>query len=536
MTWGYYGAGGWNPPVIPFPIPGLTTFTASFAGAQARPILDKLGDIIDGADLGLVGDDSTDNAVAFARLANVPEGSKVQLRPGRYRYTGSIAMNAVNVSLVGSGRNRTILVPLTTSLPAITIGAGFVSVRDVGFDRITKPIAGGDGIVCAQGLTNLLLENLWINKQYRGVVLAYTDISYANRLSIQNCESHGVDCLYGTGGTMQWYVTDVLSQANLGDGFHCVNTTATSGIGPFMRDCHSFHNGGTGYYFQGDVSHPLNDVWLLRCVSSAEEACGIHFNDVYGHLHMMHDCWVELVGRVGGIGRGYDGTLSVAPNTGHGIRVTGTLNNGAINIGNGLVWQCSWSGIDVETSNVHVVGMTCVDNGQAEHASLENRAGMLLKAAVTHVSGCTFIKAPALAGQARGITVSGVVTFVGVDDSNLFAGYTVAQSVDTSLATLTGTVSAIGPLGLHLNTGRLPLVIHDETGGATPSKPIRVASGRLEILNNAVSQILLAVDESAAADDTRLLLWDVTAGTLKRVSRGAADSESSGFRNLRIPN
>lgn len=39
-----------------------------------------------------------------------------------------------------------------------------------------------------------------------------------------------------------------------------------------------------------------------------------------------------------------------------------------------------------------------------------------------------------------------------------------------------------------------------------------------------------------AAGDTAMMLYDVTAGTLRRVSIGAANSESAGFRNLRIPN
>ncbi len=43
-------------------------------------------------------------------------------------------------------------------------------------------------------------------------------------------------------------------------------------------------------------------------------------------------------------------------------------------------------------------------------------------------------------------------------------------------------------------------------------------------------------DASAVAGNTRLLLWDVTAGALVRVSRGASDSGGTGFRLLRVPN
>ena len=47
---------------------------------------------------------------------------------------------------------------------------------------------------------------------------------------------------------------------------------------------------------------------------------------------------------------------------------------------------------------------------------------------------------------------------------------------------------------------------------------------------------VMRADYSSAAGDTRLLLWDVSAGTLKRVSIGAADSGGAGFKVLRVPN
>lgn len=43
-------------------------------------------------------------------------------------------------------------------------------------------------------------------------------------------------------------------------------------------------------------------------------------------------------------------------------------------------------------------------------------------------------------------------------------------------------------------------------------------------------------DGNATADNTRFMLYDVSAGALVRVSRGASDSGGSGFRVLRIPN
>jgi hypothetical protein len=44
------------------------------------------------------------------------------------------------------------------------------------------------------------------------------------------------------------------------------------------------------------------------------------------------------------------------------------------------------------------------------------------------------------------------------------------------------------------------------------------------------------IDDDATAGNTRMLVWDVTAGTLQRVSIGANDSGGSGYRVLRIAN
>lgn len=50
-------------------------------------------------------------------------------------------------------------------------------------------------------------------------------------------------------------------------------------------------------------------------------------------------------------------------------------------------------------------------------------------------------------------------------------------------------------------------------------------------VNNAI-----VADASVTAEDTRFLLYDVTAATFKRVKRGAADSGGTGYRILRIDN
>lgn len=75
------------------------------------------------------------------------------------------------------------------------------------------------------------------------------------------------------------------------------------------------------------------------------------------------------------------------------------------------------------------------------------------------------------------------------------------------------------------------------TGNATASKvqlavPIPTTSGTTAQTHRTV----LELDGSTTAGDTSMLLWDVSAGSLKRVSIGASDSGGTGFKLLRVPN
>lgn len=86
----------------------------------------------------------------------------------------------------------------------------------------------------------------------------------------------------------------------------------------------------------------------------------------------------------------------------------------------------------------------------------------------------------------------------------------------------------------HVTASPVAIVTVSAAAGA----PVRhrTSAAGWAIRNLANTADILKVDESAVADDVRLLLWDVTAGTLKHVTRGAVDSGGVGFRALRIAN
>lgn len=452
-------------------------------------------------DYGAVGDDSTDNAAAIAAaIAACPWGGTLVFPPGTYRYTGTIVVNKI-MTIQGTNTLFTTLVPMTNNAPGISVTSSWVRLQDFHMTRVVQPIIGGDGIVTGSDpLSNLYFTRLLIQKQYRGVQLCPCDIARFSDSTIQYCDSHGMACNYGTYGALQWYVINVLSQSNLGDGFNCVNTTAGNGIGPFMIDCASFHNALTGFYFHGSPSFHLSDVLLLRPLTGSEGVCGIHFDDPWGTGSTIHDSWVELIGQLGGFPRGFAGALSVASGIGHGIRISGNHAGSPPNIVGGFLWTSSWSGLSMEAVNVHAVGLTLLDNGLSADANIERRAGIVIKADGCHVSACRFIKT--LGGQIKGVTVGAfTLTDVGIDASNHFSGYGLGDMVDTSLATFSGTVPARAPLGLQVNVGRVALNLFNEGGGTNPSKTIRVGStGVLEILNDAASAIIFAIRNNGVVE------------------------------------
>ena len=449
--------------------------------------------VIDANAYGLRGDDSYDNAgLLTALIAACPNGGKIQLGPGRYRYTGTLTINKA-ITIEGTNRLFTALVPMTPNAPGVHISSGWVNLRDLIVDRVIKPTVGGDGIIFDPNCSNAHLQRVHVMKQYRGIVLAPVDIARLDALTIQNCESHGIDCDYDTNGAVQWYLTQCLSQSNLGDGFHCVNTSAVTGIGPLFLDCHSFNN-TTGYYFEGESGHTLNDIWMLRCASSSEALGGIHLHNTFGELSMIQNCWVELIGMVGDLPRGFDGGTQAATLQGHGIHLSGNQGGlGAVNLVGGLVWACAWSGVAVEYANAHVTGITCINNGQALEANVEQRAGVLAKSASVAIDSCSLLKTVGNDGQLSGIAGSGAVSTFYVGSSNLFNGYTIDAQVDTSAATLIS--MARFPLGLAVNTARMGFQLTDEAEGPTPTKTLRVVEGKLQFLNAAAALIAELTDD-----------------------------------------
>ena len=118
------GAG--NPTVTaPVDTASLSTFVPAGAGAEARPIRDKLGDLVSVKDFGAIGDGVADDTVAIQaaltahRAVFVPEGT--------YRLTGTLTVG-YGQSLCGAGQGS-VLHAADTGFDLIRLPDGYATVR-----------------------------------------------------------------------------------------------------------------------------------------------------------------------------------------------------------------------------------------------------------------------------------------------------------------------------------------------------------------------------------------------------------------------
>lgn len=95
------------------------------------------------------------------------------------------------------------------------------------------------------------------------------------------------------------------------------------------------------------------------------------------------------------------------------------------------------------------------------------------------------------------------------------------------------TVSVDGQNPLAVPSGALVLGPSDQSSCYV----IQGLADTLTFTNVGVTgPVVLVLDNNETANETSMLLWDITAMTLQRVSIGTADSGGTGFRLLRIPN
>jgi len=119
----------------------------------------------------------------------------------------------------------------------------------------------------------------------------------------------------------------------------------------------------------------------------------------------------------------------------------------------------------------------------------------------------------------------------------LKSGHAYFGNGETNAIPATYTINGTGGAGTNIAGAGLKLAPGKSTGNATPAKftiQRTVALGSGTTLQSLVDGF--EIDGNTTAGETPMLLLDITAGTMRRVSIGVADSGGVGFRVLRIPN
>lgn len=494
---------GWSQPVIPAQLLGITSFTAPFAGGIARSFAQKLADVFSAADFNFSpGNTAAGNLAAWANLiaaAQARPGGQVYIPPGTYD---------VSNTLLVDGRQGIHLMGLSTG------GSGG---------------AGGVLIRCTDPTKDVMQFKNTQQCSLSGVKLGYTGNGDSTHYALRLTNTYDTLIrdvgVWPAAGTQTGNGVLIERDGTVGLGSPSTYLTVLEGVDASSVQSRGFTIRGT------DATHIVSELFMRRCVSVNCGLEGLLINNFAEGLYIM------------------DGTDFFGCQRAIHIDAT-AIGSNTRNI---LIHGCILDSSDFENLKV-VNGVRVIADGN--WISVAN--GTAPCAYLTGASQeCVVQNNKIYFGSGGGITVGGTDNSV---LGNQFK-YNVGQSIfldatsasckvfgnvgfggENNLVDL-GTGNIIGPNGLTGNVmylGNLqffaamisgdPLLMWDANDFLKYSRTINAHQAFI----GGAEQF--EVSAGGGANDTPLALLDITAGTIKRVSRGAIDSGGSGFRLLRIPN
>lgn len=190
----------------------IVGFVQAGAGAAARPLQDKARELVSITDYG-ANEEADDNAAAINKAIIYMQSVGGELLiPGQFRTSANHQIDGAGgiVSVLGNGPAASKLIATGANTPLTITGASECAVRSVGFDKVTRDQAGGNGLriintayavvdhVTAYGFLNgikteAVLTTLLTKVLTRfcdiGMYLARGDASCPNAITLLNCSS-----------------------------------------------------------------------------------------------------------------------------------------------------------------------------------------------------------------------------------------------------------------------------------------------------------------------------------------------------------
>ncbi len=311
------------------------------------------------------------------------------LGPGTYEQSASVTLAGDGPSFVGESYGSTILLAKEGFLaPQINIAdvANRYRIQNMEIRRGDVAPSAETAIGIATGPVNNFgtISDLHITKQFRGMSLGVTGITYIEHVTIMDSKADGILLSNGAGkAACQYYMRSILLQGNGGAGILAVPDGATMSVGNW-DEILTFINGGPAIR-AATVGN--NVVAALRVTNSffgndgqvAGTPAGIQIDG--GGNHVFSNTYIELMGAH------YLGT-SFLPVSGMVIQA-GTTN---VQLSNMTFNQNSANAIVNYGTNVNINGSTISNNGYG--MAVGQQGGIVLGAAASmHVSATQFINA-----------------------------------------------------------------------------------------------------------------------------------------------
>jgi len=315
-----------------------------------------------------------------------------------------LTLSVSDVTLYGLNQDGTSIQCATASSPVLTVSGSGDQVDGMTFKHITNSptcpggngtSTCGDGLQIAGGASRAKIINVHTNFNYNGIALGYTTYSeYSNSVSEYN-NNHGVVFVMSSSTpNMQWQVSRILSEQNLGNGFDMTCPASFSSIhtpGPYFTGwTTTYGNAGYGYNFScsAATASGISDVWMSAVFASTNNNSGFNFDfgSNGGRNNIVSGVYSEQNGAYTGPA-GFAQTTQSASNVGSGINITSACDNTTPpSITGGVTWQNSYSGITTACPGTSISNISAFDNGFAS-ASPQTEAGVTINATNVQVNG-----------------------------------------------------------------------------------------------------------------------------------------------------